>query len=180
MPESVGDQRDGVSAGRPIVPGVEQPTLLRPRAENAEILGVDVAREQALRLISPGEHDGSRASHAEPLDALHPRSPVLDVGVGRHDQAAVGLELAGDEDDPILIRIRQRLEQRRVGDAVDQRARTDSDGERQDHDQRETRLPCECAQGDANVVPEHGHQWFLPPPPSSAIRHSETLTSSAS
>ena len=144
-----------------------QPAVQRLRAQRREERRRRLGQEELVDM--PFRSCRGRAGAVEP-DVLEPGCAlaVLEIQLIRHAEL-LGLigagGRAGDVDEPVRVRERQRLEEHGVDDAEDRRVRSDGERERRDDDEREARRAAKTARGMLEV-PEPCFQrcLHLPPP----------------
>ena len=116
------------------------------------------------RAVRSGQNltDGAHGSHV----LEHTRRAVADVGVvlvrERHPEGVARPQVHVHDDESIRIRIWQRAQQDRVRDAEDRRARADPERDGQHRGDREHRASAQRADGEREIVQQHGTPYFGP------------------
>ena len=125
------------------------------RLERAAHRGCDTEHREEIRAHRNREHDlraavasqnlfaGCPGRRRDPLEAPAAAPPVLEIVVGRKDLRKVPVRdmAVPDRDDPIGTGVRQGSQENRFDDAEHRGCGANPEGEREDGDDRKTRIP---------------------------------------
>ena len=150
-PQAMAEHDDLFFAGF-VLGGRERPAERRLHAEDVEVAGRDAGARHALRGSLVREVEARILRGGELAERRRARAGVGEVA-GR-DAARPALIVLVDIDEPIGRGIRQRLQHDGVHRAEDRRGGADADREREQRDQRETRLRDEVPHGERDVLGE--------------------------
>jgi hypothetical protein len=158
LPEFVAEDRHRLGAGELLRLG-EAPSEDRRHPQERQHRGGDRGRVQPLGSLAAGQVDGPAVVDPQVLeDPVRP--PVEEIG-------GVGvLELGNAEPrggvphphQPLRVGVGQRPQQDAVDDAEDRGVGADAEGQGEDREQGESRLPQELADGGAEVAEERIHR----------------------
>ena len=144
-------ENDDVRTVAHVLGGGERPSHHCSHAERREQVRRDACRGHALRVAVAGEVHLPLTPGGDLAERLSP-PPVVDDLAGRHPGLVERRPLAPDHHRPVGLAPRQRPQEDGVDDAEDGRVRADAEGQRQDRDGGERRVPAERTGAKANVL----------------------------
>ncbi len=163
LPQAVAEH-DRARVARAILLAREQAAHGRLHADGLQQRPDDVGGRHAHRHGSAGDRRPALGPGADRLERLGLLAQ-LDV-LGRRDREALvahpaAEELAVQADQPVRLRVGQRLQDHRVDDRKNHRVGADRDAERHDRDQRQGRILEHHPQREADVL-QQGVHWIPP------------------
>ena len=155
-PEVVAEYRD-LAFSRSILLGEKGPSMTRAPTEQAEEIRADHRNGQRLGCRAAGQVPGAEAVRGEVPDpgGLLPKQIEDSRGHLRSAPSCGGTRPRQEDDDPLGVRVGQRLQQDRVQHREDGRARTEAQRQCDDRGQREAGRSREAANGDSQVLKPH-------------------------
>ena len=136
-PEHMAEDDHAILASLVLI-GKKRAASLRLNAEDLEVAGRDPRPTKLHRIAAPRERRRAAALGGHEVEDGVIRLPVEEIQRGDAVAVAAG-RLLEDTDDPIGIRVRQRLEQDAVNEAEDRGVGADAERQREDRDRCKSR-----------------------------------------
>lgn len=149
-PQVVGEDHDRPAVW-PVLFGEERAPEGRLHAEDREEARRDPAAHHPLRLSLAGEGDRIGLDRRHVLEHGVALPPVEEVR-RRGGEAGEPLRRLPDHDQAVRVRVGEPAQEDGVHDAENRCGGADAEGEREEHDGRESRAPAEGAKGEAEVL----------------------------
>ena len=161
-PEAMG-QHHRPRGVRAVVPRPQQPAENGVEAHHLEVGPAHHSRAHLAGLAEAHEREGDRREVAERDEAAHALAQIHDLGhrEGRVLGADAVRRLA-DVDEPVLVPVREGLEQHAPHQAEDGGVGPDAQGQREDHGDRQALAAPERPRREAEVLPK-GHAHLTSP-----------------